>query len=497
MISWCALFNQEATYDELGLPRLHRAYFGISHEFFEEVLSVQSLDNIDQVDRNGRTLLCWVAKIGDYETVSKLLRCGANPNCVDYWGFSPLHRSLQPTTSIISATVLLAANADINARSGKGHSALSIAAGQKDGNSGMTILLMFGADPECEDSKGRTPIFQAARNNKVKNIVYLVKAGANIGHVSAIGLTVIDEAIRTNSHEALKFLVPYTFPGKHGMIPIGEDTLYYAAVWGDIETLEILAHGFWACIDVDSVIHGHAAIGHAWFRNNANKEWSEQHRRPPEPVTLRGEWFIAFGRFLNTIVERQRQSIDEASDNGEDEELWEDARERMEEKLLPEAPHVSQQSQAMDRNCDIPRKSGTFRNNIIFTNYSIPRGHAISQDSRNYAVPRNYGISRNYGSWRPFNCFSTCSKLSGRVSMAFTANKIEGSLFAVASSRFDQLFPYVPRKFSGSSAFRLSAASAVKEFRKGLTRIIRTLIFSDPPLVDGKQRVRWQCAVRR
>ena len=510
--SWCTLFNDGAIFDQLGLPRLQRAYFGISHETFEEALPSSPRSEVDQVDSHGRTLLCWAAKMGDYETVRELLCCGADPNHVEESGFSPLHRSLQPPTSIISATWLLVSKADINARSGDGHTALSIAAGQKDGNSAMTILLMSGANSESEDPKGRTPIFQAAGNNKPKNILYLVKAGANIGHVSALGLTVIDEAIRKNSHDALRFLVPHTLPGKHGMIPMSEDTLYYAAAWGDIETLEILAHGFWAGINVHSEVHDHAAMRHAKFRRDSNKEWSEQYRRPSEPVILRWKWFTAFERLIEIIVERQKQSVDEASnkcrrtkesasfevagdehDKTEDEEGWEDAKERVEENPLPEAPHVSRQSQAIFRNCGIASNYSIVRNYAIFRNYGIPRNYSIST---NFAIPRKYGIPRNYGSWTPLNCSSTCSKLLEGVSAAFSANKISEHLCAMVSGRFEQLLPYVLRKSSWCPAFRLSAAIAVKELSKGLTRIIQTLEFSDPPLAEGKIRVRWQCAVR-
>ena len=424
---------------EVGLPRLHRAYFGISRETFEETLCVSPRSSIDQVDRNGRTLLCWAAKIGDYETITTLLCCGADPNHVDNWGFGPLHRSLQPPTSIISATVLLDARADINLRSGSGHTALSIAAGQKDGNSGMIILLMFGANPESEDSKGRTPVFQAAGNNKPKNISYLAKAGANLGHVSTLGLTVIDEAVRKNSHEALRFLVPHTLSGGHGMISMGENTLYYAVVWGDIETLEILAHGFWANLDVNSVdVDGHSAMGYAQFRRDSNKEWSEQYCRRPETILLRWKWFAAFEKLIETIAKSQEQAVNEPS---EDEERWEDAKERVEGSSLPKALHKSQQSQAIFRDGHCP----TF-----------------------------------------LDCSSTFAKFLVGVSEAFSANSIE-NLSAMVFDRSEELLSFILGR---------PTMIPVKELSKVLTRIIQTLDFSNPPLVEGKIRVRWQCVVR-
>ena len=447
LTSWCTLFPEELDHEELGLPRLHRAYFGKSDETFEEVLSVLPRYDIDQVDRNGRTLLCWAAKAGDYETISKLLSYGANPNHIDNSGFNPLHRSLQPPTSIISATVLLGANAHINARSGSGHTALSIAACQKDGNSGMIILLMFGADPESEDSEGRTPMFQAAENDKPKNISYLIKAGANIGHVSVLGRTVIDEAVRKNSHDALRFLVRHTFPGKHAAIPMRKNTLYSAAIWGDIETQEILARGSWANFDVNSVDdQGFSAVNHAFFRRDSNSEWSKQYCRPPENTELRWKWFTAFEKLIESIAERQQRSFDEPSD---DEERWGDAKERVEWIHLPDGLRISQQSQATftDRHCP------TYR-----------------------------------------NCSNIFIKLLRGVSEAFSAKRIEQILSAMVSHRPGQVLPYVLRR--SSWAFWLSAVMAVKGLSKGLTQIIQALELSDPPLAKGKIRLRWRCMVR-
>ena len=436
LTSWCTLFGEGRDHEEFYLPRLHRAYFGISHETFEEVLLVLPSYDIDQVDRNGRTLLCWAAKAGDYETISKLLSYGADSNHVDDWGFNPLHRSLQPPTSIISATVLLGAKADINARSGSGHTALSITASQKDGNSRMIILLMFGADPECEDSKGRTPMYQAAKNNKPKNISCLMTAGANIGHISMLGQTVIDEAVRKNSHDALRFLV---LSGHHAIIPMRKDTLFSAAIWGDIETLEILARGIWANFDVNHVDdHGLSAISHAIFRRYSDKKWSKRYHRPPENVILRWKWFTAFKKLIETIAKRQEQSFDGAS---EDEERWEDAKERVEGNSLPQILHISQQSQAIFRNCHSPTL---------------------------------------------LDCSNSFTKLLRGVSKAFSAKRIEASLSAMVFNRLSSWGP----------ALWLLAMIAVKGLSKGLTRIIQVLELSDPPLAKGKIRVRWRCIVR-
>ena len=448
LASWCALFPEELALEELGLPRLHRAYFGKSDETLEEVLDVTPRSEIDQVDLNGRTMLCWAAKAGDYETISKLLYCGADPKHVDKSGFNPLHRSLQSPTSIVSAILLLNVHAHINAKSGSGHTALSIAAGQKDGNSGMIILLMFGADLESEDLEGRTPLFEAAENNKPKNISYLIKAGANVGHVSVLGLTVIDVAVRKNSHDALRFLVSYTFPGKHAMISMQRDTLYSAAMWGDIETIEILARGFWASFDVNREDdHGFSAIKHAILRRDSEQEWSKQYDHLPEDANQRWKWFTAFEGFLEAIAKRQELSIDERS---EDEERWEDAKERTEGDSLREALRISHHYQPNFRNSHFPTL---------------------------------------------LHCSRIFTKLLRGASGAFSAERIEVSIPATVIYRFGHVFRYILRR-SWDLDFGLFAVMAIKGLRKGLRRIFQTFELSDPPLAKGKIRVRWRCIVR-
>ena len=76
------------------------------------------------------------------------------------------------------------------------------------------------------------------------------------------------------------------------------------------------------------------------------------------------------------------------------------------------------------------------------------------------------------------------------------AHKIEEDLSAIVFSRLEQLLPCVLSGPPWGLAFPLSAVTAVKIISERLTRIIQTLEFSDPPLAEGKIRVRWQCDVR-
>lgn len=63
-------------------------------------------------------------------------------------------------------------------------------------------------------------------------------------------------------------------------------------------------------------------------------------------------------------------------------------------------------------------------------------------------------------------------------------------------SRLEQLLLCVLPRSPWRLAFPLSAATAVKIISERLMRIIQTLEFSDPPLSEGKIRVRWRCDVR-
>jgi len=87
----------------------------MSGRSFVDVLSAVSRSAIDQTDANGRTTLSWATMRGDDQMVAQLLCFSADPNRPDGKGYTSLHYSLYPYTTVCLQQ-LLGAKADVEAK---------------------------------------------------------------------------------------------------------------------------------------------------------------------------------------------------------------------------------------------------------------------------------------------------------------------------------------------------------------------------------------------
>ncbi len=104
-------------------------------------------------DRDGRTALHFTADRGDAAAVELLLAKGARPNLRDDAGATPLRVAADRQT----AAVLVAAGADVNARSADGWTPLMRAAQRGDAE-WVQLLLAAGADPSPATPAGWTAV---------------------------------------------------------------------------------------------------------------------------------------------------------------------------------------------------------------------------------------------------------------------------------------------------------------------------------------------------
>ena len=100
--------------------KLHRAYLGLSGDYFPTILSSIDRTEIDEKDNNSRTTLSWAAARNDQSTVGELLAFGADPNRADDKGRTSLHWALWESPDAGCARLLLKAKARVNVQDREG-----------------------------------------------------------------------------------------------------------------------------------------------------------------------------------------------------------------------------------------------------------------------------------------------------------------------------------------------------------------------------------------
>ncbi|XP_078620257.1 uncharacterized protein LOC144887132 [Branchiostoma floridae x Branchiostoma japonicum] len=145
------------------------------------------------------------AQKGHHETVSALLKAGADVNARNNQQWTPLHQAaLNGHQDIVSA--LLTAGADVNARDRQQGTPLHLAAlnGHQDI---VSALLTAGADVNARDEEDVTPIYLAALNGHHETVSALLTAGADVNARSRHQLTPLHLAALNGHQETVSALL--------------------------------------------------------------------------------------------------------------------------------------------------------------------------------------------------------------------------------------------------------------------------------------------------
>jgi ankyrin repeat protein len=148
-----------------------------------ELLIARGAD-VDAINRFGRNALHLAAERGDADAVGGLLEHGADPRHADADRSTALHGACERHGAPGSVARLLAAGADIDARSRYGQTPLLITVAHLNRSERideqmekLDLLLAAGADVTMSDALGQTPLVKAARYHH-DAVVRLLEAGA-------------------------------------------------------------------------------------------------------------------------------------------------------------------------------------------------------------------------------------------------------------------------------------------------------------------------------
>ncbi|KAH9055858.1 ankyrin repeat-containing domain protein [Lactarius deliciosus] len=132
------------------------------------------------------TPLHLVSRNGCLAAAKWLLDCGADANPQDKLGQAPLHFAVL-RVHLEVARILLEHNAEVNARTGDGHTSLMMAS--ISGSDAVRFLLDHNADAHVRNNKGDTALHFAARFGQLEASRILLERNAEVNPQNDEGLT--------------------------------------------------------------------------------------------------------------------------------------------------------------------------------------------------------------------------------------------------------------------------------------------------------------------
>ncbi|RSL93854.1 hypothetical protein CEP52_012984 [Fusarium oligoseptatum] len=242
------IFPMSKSLDILELTFLHKIIVGQCHVDLTTTLQSRSpniLAQIDEPDIVGETPLMYAARLGHVDQVKALIDGGADVNVKRKNGIPAL--SIAANAEIVD--LLIRAGVDVHATDGKGTTALHLAA-RRDKAEIVEKLLSMGAMVNLRTLYGGlTPLHLAAQYNSADAARLLCSLGGDIEAKVDDGRSPLNIAIQFNSHQTIADLLE--LGADYLSQDHGGSFLYFAAKFGDEETLRILASFEPEGVDID------------------------------------------------------------------------------------------------------------------------------------------------------------------------------------------------------------------------------------------------------
>ncbi|XP_051684962.1 ankyrin repeat and SOCS box protein 3 isoform X3 [Oryctolagus cuniculus] len=166
--------------DNRGWMPIHEAAYHNSIECLQMLIHADSSENYIQTKTfEGFCALHLAASQGHWKIVQILIEAGADPNATTLEETTPLFLAVE-NGQIDVLRLLLRHGANVNgSHSMCGWNSLHQASFQ--GNAEIIkLLLKKGANKECQDDFGITPLFVAAQYGKLESLSILISSGANV-----------------------------------------------------------------------------------------------------------------------------------------------------------------------------------------------------------------------------------------------------------------------------------------------------------------------------
>ncbi|CAG0879444.1 unnamed protein product [Darwinula stevensoni] len=194
---------------------------------------------VTTADNDGRQSLLWAASAGSADAMLALVNAGARVDAEDKDGLTALHCAASRGHVDCIETLVSLCGAEVDVLDANGCTALfyAVTLGHADCTQ---LLLQYGAEPNRQDRKGRTPAHCGAAKGQLETLRLLHGAGANIWARNIRGDVPLHEAIQSGR----KDLVTWLLSSRPEAVNLGNNDgrcpLHIAAVNNNIEMCKVL-----------------------------------------------------------------------------------------------------------------------------------------------------------------------------------------------------------------------------------------------------------------
>lgn len=227
--------------DNRGWMPIHEAAYHNAVECLQMLIHTDSSENyIKAKTFEGFCALHLAVSQGHWKITQILLEAGADPNETTLEETTPLFLAVE-SGRIDVLKLLLQHGANVNgSHSMSGWNSLHQASFQGNAET-IKLLLKQGADRECQDDFGITPLFVAAQYGKLESMSILISSGANVNCQALDKATPLFIAAQEGHTKCVQLLLS---SGADPDLYCNEDNwqlpIHAAAQMGHTETLDLL-----------------------------------------------------------------------------------------------------------------------------------------------------------------------------------------------------------------------------------------------------------------
>ncbi|MBN1524903.1 MAG: ankyrin repeat domain-containing protein [Spirochaetales bacterium] len=191
-------------------------------------------------DISSKTLIAALSMVYKTDILLKLIESGINTRATDKYGITPLVKMIKDEKEPVLLEAAIRAGSEVNAKDSSGTPVLMLLLQKAKNNNryigAINLVLEHGADVNCTDSDGLSPLLLSIRENLPEIAFQLLKKNADTRIVDKSGKTLLMFAIQSGNSELAIHLLKKTSDVR-AVDPFGNTPLLYAAFFTDNNAL--------------------------------------------------------------------------------------------------------------------------------------------------------------------------------------------------------------------------------------------------------------------